>query len=221
NTISYFPIEPFALPDDFTDDLITMTSNQNRRKRKKYKRIMKGAALALLATLLLYIVLDYNLEGLGYFQRAMVDFLDWVNGHPVEGIFAFAAVYILITLPGFPGAGIALTISSGVLFGQAFGEGMGILLATTSVFIGGSIGGIMCFKIGRLLLREKAQKLFNRYKLLKAIDMAIEKEGLKLIFLLRLSPVVPWATFNYLLGVTRVRTKDFVVGCLGLIPITA
>lgn len=41
--------------------------------------------------------------------------------------------------------------------------------------------------------------LFNKFKILKAVDRAIESQGLKLVLLLRLSPVVPFNAFNYVM----------------------
>ena len=39
-----------------------------------------------------------------------------------------------------------------------------------------------------------------------------------LIFLLRLCPVIPYNILNYLMGTTEIRFRDFVIGCIGMIP---
>ena len=54
---------------------------------------------------------------------------------------------------------------------------------------------------------------------LAAIDRAVGEDGRRLVFFLRLSPVVPFVLSNYVLGVTRVRLTDFLIGTLGLAPI--
>lgn len=65
--------------------------------------------------------------------------------------------------------------------------------------VGATIGAILAFLLGRFVLREQAQGLFNKFKILKAVDRAIESQGLKLVVLLRLSPVVPFSAFNYVM----------------------
>ena len=37
-------------------------------------------------------------------------------------------------------------------------------------------------------------------------------------FLLRLSPIVPYVLLNYAHGFSRVRLRDFVLACFGMIP---
>ena len=65
--------------------------------------------------------------------------------------------------------------------------------------VGATIGCILAFLLGRFVLQDMAQGLFNKFKVLKAVDRAIETQGLKLVILLRLSPVVPFSAFNYVM----------------------
>ena len=51
-----------------------------------------------------------------------------------------------------------------------------------------------------------------------AIDKAVARQGLKIIFLVRLSPVFPYNLLNYGLGLTRVKLLDYVLACFGMIP---
>ncbi len=51
-----------------------------------------------------------------------------------------------------------------------------------------------------------------------AIDNAIHSEGLKLVVLLRLCPVLPFNVLNYLLGVTSVEAKHYIIGMVGMLP---
>jgi len=55
---------------------------------------------------------------------------------------------------------------------------------------------------------------------MKAIDKAIETEGLFLVFLLRLCPLMPLSLFNFIIGITSLSFGDYIIGLLGIIPAT-
>lgn len=68
--------------------------------------------------------------------------------------------------------------------------------------VGATMGSVLAFALGRFVLQEQAQGLFNKFKILKAVDRVIETQGLKLVILLRLSPIVPFSAFNYVMYVS-------------------
>ena len=72
--------------------------------------------------------------------------------------------------------------------------------------------------IGKFLLINFATKLIKKYKLIRLIDAAIKEEGLKLLLLLRLCPLIPHNYVNYALGCTDVKFKDYLIGTLGMLP---
>jgi len=72
--------------------------------------------------------------------------------------------------------------------------------------------------LGRYLFRSSAAKMAEKYRLIKAIDQVMEKEGLKFTFLLRLCPLIPFNAFNYLMGVTNVKFKSYALAGFGMIP---
>ena len=53
---------------------------------------------------------------------------------------------------------------------------------------------------------------------MKALDSAIEKGGVKIIFLMRLSPIFPLNLFPYFIALTKCTGRNFVLGSFGLIP---
>ncbi len=137
------------------------------------------------------------------------DFSDWVHTlgvwAPVVFVIGYIAVVVLM-LPAF-----LLIIAGGAVFGVVKGSML--------VMTGALTGGAAAFLIARYLARSVVERRVAANPTLAAIDRAIGEDGLRLVFLLRLSPVIPFVLSNYALGVTRVRLRDFVVGTLGLAPI--
>eukprot|EP00904_Undaria_pinnatifida_P013388 jgi/Undpi1/917/HiC_scaffold_10.g04381.m1 len=182
----------------------------------RQQKLIKAGLLVGLILIIGYVILDYTVPGLGFVADTLKDFLQWVEDNPGQGAIAFAAVYIFTTVCFIPGS--LLTLGAGLVFGRALGTAWGVLVGSVAVLVGATIGAILAFLLGRFVLREQAQGLFNKFKVLKAVDRAIESQGLKLVVLLRLSPVVPFSAFNYVMGVTAVHFRDYALGCLGFIP---
>ncbi len=136
-------------------------------------------------------------------------FAAWVETLGVWGPLAFVVVYILAVVCLMPA--FLLQIAGGAVFG--LWRGFFFSLA------GALSGGIVAFLVSRYLIRNfVARKIASNSKLV-ALDRIIGDDGYKLVFLLRLSPVIPFVLSNYALGVTRVKFSDFVIGTLGLTPI--
>ena len=183
------------------------------------KNLIKKGLFVLLLGIVIYVILDYTVPGLGFVSDILTGFLEWVEENPSLGAIAFTAVYVFTTVCFIPG--LILTLGSGLVFGRALGIGLGVLVGTVSVFIGATVGAIISFILGRFVFKDQAQKLFNKFKILNAVDRAIEAQGFKLVFLLRLSPVVPFSVFNYVISVTAVSFRDYILACMGMIPGTA
>ena len=55
----------------------------------------------------------------------------------------------------------------------------------------------------------------------RPVLVEVEGEGARLVFLLRLSPLVPYVLLNYVLGVSRIGFRDYMVGWAGQVPLIA
>ena len=88
------------------------------------------------------------------------------------------------------------------------------------MFFGASLGSIGAFLVSRYLARGAVERRIAGEPRFAAIDRAVQREGLKITFLLRLTPVVPFVLLNYALGLTRVRLVDYAVACIGMLPAT-
>ncbi|CAM9145808.1 unnamed protein product [Pylaiella littoralis] len=182
----------------------------------KKQKLIKAGLFLLLVIIVIYVILDYTVPGLGFVDDILKSFLTWVEDNPAQGAIAFAGVYIFTTVCFIPGS--LLTLGAGLVFGRALGTGLGVVVGSLAVLVGATIGAILAFLLGRFVLQQQAQGLFNKFKVLTAVNRAIQSQGLKLVILLRLSPVVPFSAFNYVMGVTAVKFRDYALGCVGFIP---
>lgn len=141
-------------------------------------------------------------------QQLLQSGLTWIDGLGPIAAIAFIGVYGLATVALFPGS--ILTFGAGVLFGVVWGS--------IYVFLGATLGATAAFLIGRYLARAWVKQKIARYPKFQAIDHAVQREGLKIVLLTRLSPAFPFVVINYAYGITGVRLRDYLWGCLGMIP---
>jgi len=143
-----------------------------------------------------------------YVQELLRTVLMQIEDLGVWGPVAFIVTYNLATVLFIPGS--VLTLGGGVLFGWWWGS--------IYVFIAATLGATFAFLIGRYLSRDRVIKYMEAHPKFKALDRAVSKEGLKIVFLTRLCPLLPFNLLNYALGITQVSLKDYVLGSFGMIP---
>jgi uncharacterized membrane protein YdjX (TVP38/TMEM64 family) len=80
-------------------------------------------------------------------------------------------------------------------------------VAFLTISAGSTIGACCAFLLGKTILRGWVTERVGQYTIFKAIDSAIGKKGLYMVFLLRLSPVIPFNLLNYAL-VTKTHLLD-------------
>jgi uncharacterized membrane protein YdjX (TVP38/TMEM64 family) len=142
-------------------------------------------------------------------QQWLRNFNNWVGQMGVADIFVFIGVYAAATVLLAPGS--ILTIGAGF----AFGLWKGFL----AVSAGSTLGAALAFLVARFIARDKVEAIARQNEKFRRIDNAIGKQGAKLIFLLRLSPVVPFNVSNYFYGLTAVKFWPYVLASWsGMIP---
>ena len=173
----------------------------------------------IIATILIGIVIFVIIDSLTNkkISTGFQQFLTWIESNLVAGVFAFMGVYFIATVCFVPGS--LLTLGSGFVFGSAVGVGYGVVLASVAVFVGATLGSIVAFLLGRYLMRDCVRtKLVRKYPVIEAVDEALQNNGLKIFFLLRLSPIVPFNAINYIAGVTGISMKDYCLALIGILP---
>ena len=135
-------------------------------------------------------------------------FAEWVDSLGLWGPAVFIAGYAGATVAFVPGS--VLTLAAGAIFGLVRG--------VAYVMVGATVGASLAFLVARYIARGAIEQRLEGNSRFTAIDHAVGREGLKIVFLLRLSPVFPFNLLNYALGLTNVRFTDYFIACLGMIP---
>ena len=135
-------------------------------------------------------------------------FAEWVDSLGFWGPAVFVLGYAAATLAFVPGS--LLTMAAGAIFGLAKG--------TALTFLGATVGSTFSFLVARYLARGAVERKLADRPRFRAIDRAVAKQGLKIIFLVRLSPVFPYNLLNYGLGLTRIKLLHYVLACFGMVP---
>ncbi|MDC0048311.1 TVP38/TMEM64 family protein [Verrucomicrobia bacterium] len=135
--------------------------------------------------------------------------IQWIESLGIIGMSLFVLVYILACIFLIPGS--PLTVGAGAVFG--FWTGL-ILVS-----VGSTLGAVAAFLISRYLARGFIEKKIDKSQKFSAMDMAIKREGWKIIFLARLSPIIPFFLLNYALGLTKIRLRTYIISSwTGMIP---
>jgi uncharacterized membrane protein YdjX (TVP38/TMEM64 family) len=142
-------------------------------------------------------------------QELLRSFQSWVTGLGPAGWVLYAVVYALCCVLFVPAS--ILTLGAGALYGLGVG--------TLVVLAGATLGATLSFLLAKSVLRKWIERKTAGNAKFAALDRAIAKEGAKIVFLVRLSPIFPFTYINYAFGLTGVRTGPYVLASfLGMIP---
>ena len=132
-----------------------------------------------------------------------------VVGLGLLGMVLFALIYAAATVLMVPGS--LLTLAAGASFG--------LLPGFVAVLFGATLGAAGAFLVSRHLARKRVERWIQRKASFVAVDKAVAREGWKIVFLTRLSPVFPFNLQNYAYGLTSVSFWQYVLASsIGMIP---
>ncbi len=127
--------------------------------------------------------------------------------------------FFLLGVLVFCGLALLPTNVIGVISGFAFGFPLG-----TALLISGVVGAAtISFLIHTRIAGERLPQVFNAHPKAKAVYEALIGQSVRrttlIIFLLRMSPAMPFALTNFLMASARVPVKSYLVGTFfGMIP---
>ncbi len=184
------------------ENSIAVDEHQTSNSAPGARRISAAKIVVAAAILVFLFVMGDDLA------RLLPAFATWVESLGIWGPFVFATGYAIATVAMVPGA--LLTLFAGAIFGLATG--------ITTVFIGASVGATLAFLVSRYVARSWVERKLDGHEKFTAVDSAVGKEGLKIVVLLRLSPLFPFNLLNYALGLTSVPLRAYVLAHLAMLP---
>jgi uncharacterized membrane protein YdjX (TVP38/TMEM64 family) len=101
----------------------------------------------------------------------------------------------------------------GMMAGVLFGLPLGFVYYSAGVYL----GNLLVYLIGRRLLRRRVVRTLERRSEIESVATAAEREGLSLVFWLRMIPVNP-ALFSYAFGAVEIPLRTIALGGFGMLP---
>ncbi|WP_246092729.1 TVP38/TMEM64 family protein [Terrilactibacillus laevilacticus] len=124
------------------------------------------------------------------------------------GELGYVLVYTIRPFILFPAT--PLTLFGGYTFGAVHGTILDI--------IGAGTGACLAFLVSRYLGRDTVASWLQNKKISK-LDHVLNRNGFLAVLYLRLIPILPFDSVNYGMGLTSIRTRDYVLATyLGIIP---
>jgi len=162
--------------------------------------------------LLLLSILILSILAFFYREKIVVVF-NYLEHLSIMSPFLVAGILIIlksITAPlAFPGT--PLTLITGSIFGPWWG--------TLVSIIGNTIGATLAFLLARYIFKDYTKKLVSKYPRIEKYFEGLEKKGFSTVLFLRLVPLFPFNVINFVLGVTPMPLRTYVLGSfVGMIP---
>lgn len=141
----------------------------------------------------------------------------WMRDH-----WQIGAPLFLLGVIFFCGLGILATNILGIISGYAFGFELGIGVMITGIVCAATVS----YFISSRLVGDRLPHVFENHPKAFVVYQALVGQNLwrttLIIFLLRLSPAMPFALTNFLMSSARVPLKSFVPGTFfGMLPRTS
>jgi uncharacterized membrane protein YdjX (TVP38/TMEM64 family) len=114
--------------------------------------------------------------------------------------------------------GAAVTIAPAFFLTVAGGAVFGIWRGSLLVLVGASLGASVVYAIAAPFADARWMRRVTRDERVAAVKEAVGGGGVRIMLLLRLSPLIPYSILNYALALSGVRYADFVVALVGMIP---
>jgi len=194
-------------PKDIQNEELAKTNIKRNWKKHVTRAIRLTALLMIISGIISFFGVFLLSDS---FEDYTISVFNWIRSLPTwlsaSVMILLYAVSLLFFCPGTP-------------FNMAAGFLYGIFLGCTVALIGCILGSIIAFILGRTIVRDWVKNKMESKPKFKAVDWALRKNGLYIVFLTRLSPLFPFPLLNYAFGATHIKAWQYVLGTsMGVAP---
>ncbi len=101
----------------------------------------------------------------------LMGYIDWVEGHPLIGIFGFLFVNTILVPLLIPGT--LLAIIGSFIYGMIYGKLAGFFIIFVIVVIANTAGGYLAFLNSRYLFYNSLKPIMMRYRYLRGMNRGL------------------------------------------------
>eukprot|EP01083_Nonionella_stella_P161961 531156_1 len=153
-----------------------------------------------------------------WIMSQILNFIDWMQDNVFIGSISFVIISSISNVFLVPGT--IFTLAGSFVYVHLFGLIKGVLISSVIVWFAASLGATLSFLNGRYLFRNIIAHYMKRSTNFALIEQVVQKNGAYIVFLLRLSPLIPFNIFNLVMGITSIKLRDYMIAHLGMIPET-
>ena len=147
-----------------------------------------------------------------FWQQWLFQTNEWLISLGYLAYPAFIGIYLLATLFGLPA--IFLFLAAGSLFG--------FFPSLILVSVADTLSVAVCYWLGRTVARKTVHKWIAKSPQWGKLDRAVAQKGWKIVFLTRLSPIVPSNVLNYGFSLTKINFWQYLfVSWIAMLPVIA
>ena len=146
-----------------------------------------------------------------------VVYLSEIESYLKSGGFVGVAVFLILSMI-LMGVSLLPSYFIAIISGWLFGLVNGSIISITSIVLASLFG----YWLSKVIISDTFKEALNQFEKFKSLDEYLRsrpKISISLIFLMRLSPVFPFAFTNVLLASLQVKIKEFTAGTFaGMLP---
>jgi uncharacterized membrane protein YdjX (TVP38/TMEM64 family) len=132
-----------------------------------------------------------------------------MKGMGVVGACGYIVLQFFVSATGILPASL-LGVAAGIIYGMLWGSALAAL--------GTIAGAVAGFHLGRHGLRKLCFLPQRLERQLQTAESYVVADGWKLVFLLRLSPLMPFAATSIALGASGIGERNYLIGTLASLP---